>query len=120
MRKLGFNQFNLDIHFSSIRKDFVIIQLTKDESWLSYQDVNEIEDLEDDDIDEELIENETIHSAIKSLPDGCRAVVCLHLLEGFKHKEIAEKLGISESTSKTQYRHAKALLKKKLIRYYEN
>jgi len=85
-----------------------------------FEDVEEIEEVNDDVNNPQLIEDEAIHEAIKSLPDGCRTVVCLHLLEGFKHKEIAEQLGISESTSKTQYRHAKALLKKKLAHHYEN
>lgn len=85
-----------------------------------FDDVDMIEHIEEDIENEQLIEDEIIHQAIKSLPDGCRTVVCLHLLEGFKHKEIADQLGISESTSKTQYRHAKLLLKKKLEHHYEN
>ena len=85
-----------------------------------FEDVDEIDGLEEEIENDQLIENETIHAAIKSLPDGCRTVVCLHLLEGYKHKEIADQLGISESTSKTQYRHAKTLLKKKLEHHYEN
>jgi RNA polymerase sigma-70 factor (ECF subfamily) len=43
-------------------------------------------------------------------------VVCvLHLLEGFRHSHIAGMLGISESTSKSQYRRAVELLRKSLI-----
>jgi RNA polymerase sigma factor (sigma-70 family) len=80
---------------------------------------NHLEDQEELD-DGLVIESETIHQAIKELPDGCRTVLCLFLLEGYKHSEIAKELGISESTSKTQYRHAKILLKKKLIHHYEN
>ncbi|MEM6737347.1 MAG: sigma-70 family RNA polymerase sigma factor [Bacteroidota bacterium] len=85
-----------------------------------FEDVTESEDFKDEVDDDTIIENETIHTAIKTLPDGCRTVLCLHLLEGYKHKEIAQQLGISESTSKTQYRHAKSLLKKRLIYHYEN
>lgn len=55
-----------------------------------------------------------IHGAIKVLPEGCRVVFCLFLLEGYQHQEIAEILGISESTSKTQYRRARGLLQKAL------
>ena len=55
-----------------------------------------------------------IHHAIKALPEGCRIVFSLFLLEGYAHQEIAEILGITISTSKTQYRRAKILLKKKL------
>lgn len=55
-----------------------------------------------------------IHQAIKQLPEGCRVVFNLRLLEGFQHKEIADFMGITESTSKTQYRRAKQLLQKAL------
>lgn len=49
----------------------------------------------------------TVQSAIEKLPDGYRVVLSLYLLEGYDHKEIGEILGISESTSKTQYLRAK-------------
>ena len=57
---------------------------------------------------------EHIHHAIKDLPSGCRAVLSLYALEGYSHKEIAGILDITESTSKTQYRRAKGLLKNTL------
>ena len=55
-----------------------------------------------------------VHGAIKKLPDGCRVVLNLYLLEGYQHQEIATILKISESTSKTQYRRGKMLLAKEL------
>lgn len=55
-----------------------------------------------------------IHQAIKQLPEGTRVVFTLHLLEGYQHKEIAQILNISESTSKSQYQRARRLLQKKL------
>lgn len=55
-----------------------------------------------------------IHHAIKKLPEGCRVVLNLYLLEGYKHKEIAQILDISESTSKSQYLRAKRLLRERL------
>ncbi len=60
------------------------------------------------------ISMKTIHNAIKSLPEGSRMVLTLFLLEGYQHKEIASILGITESTSKTQYRRGKLLLQEKL------
>jgi RNA polymerase sigma-70 factor (ECF subfamily) len=48
------------------------------------------------------------------LPDGYRSVVNLHIFEGYPHKEIAEIMGISESTSKSQLSKAKKFLRKKL------
>lgn len=55
-----------------------------------------------------------IHEAITELPDGCRAVFSLHLLEGYRHQDVAKMLGITESTSKTQYMRAKRLLRESL------
>lgn len=74
-------------------------------------------DLVDEPVDE--VNEAVLHAAIHQLPDGCRSVLSLHIFEGYKHQEIAQQLGISESTSKTQYRHAKLLLKKKLAGIYE-
>lgn len=45
------------------------------------------------------------------LPDGYRVVFSLYLLEGYDHKEIAEILGVTEATSKSQYSRAKKKLK---------
>lgn len=85
----------------------------------TYEEITqETEELEEDIENDALIEPETLHAAIKELPKGCRMVLTLHLLEGYKHHEVAEELGISESTSKTQYRHAKMLLKEKLHYLY--
>jgi len=59
-------------------------------------------------------EIQRVHEAIKTLPEGCRVVFCLYLLEGYQHQEIAQILNISVSTSKTQYRRARGLLQKVL------
>jgi len=59
-------------------------------------------------------DEETIKNAIEGLPDGCRVIFNLYLMENHKHKEIARMLEISESTSKSQYQRAKQLLKEKL------
>ncbi|MDN5203010.1 RNA polymerase sigma factor [Fulvivirgaceae bacterium BMA10] len=53
---------------------------------------------------------------INQLPDGYRMVFNLYVLDGYKHREIAEMLGISENTSKSQLRDAKSHLKKMLQR----
>ncbi|SOE20813.1 RNA polymerase sigma-70 factor, ECF subfamily [Spirosomataceae bacterium TFI 002] len=51
---------------------------------------------------------------IGELPEGCRAIFNMYAIEGYKHQEIAEKLGISEGTSKSQYSRSKQLLQEKL------
>ncbi|MBI9054189.1 MAG: RNA polymerase sigma factor [Bacteroidales bacterium] len=57
-----------------------------------------------------------VHETIKTLPEKARVVLNLYLLEGFRHKEIADILKISESTSKSQYLRAKKILRDKLIK----
>lgn len=53
-----------------------------------------------------------VRQGIRALPDGFRVVLSMYLLEGYDHREIAEFLGISESTSKSQYSRAKKKLLK--------
>ena len=52
-----------------------------------------------------------VRNAIAKLPDGYRSVLSLYLLEGYDHSEIAEILGISESTSKSQFNRSKKKLR---------
>jgi RNA polymerase sigma-70 factor (ECF subfamily) len=51
---------------------------------------------------------------IQDLPDGYRVVFNMFAIEGYGHAEIAESLGISENTSKSQYRKAKFKLQEAL------
>lgn len=83
---------------------------------IEYKDVEPdlFEIPEEEPADEMLINH--LHGEIKRLPDGCREILTLFLFEGFKHSEIADKLNISESTSKTQYARAKKLLAAALVK----
>jgi RNA polymerase sigma factor (sigma-70 family) len=56
------------------------------------------------------LEEEELLTILQQLPAGYRLVFNLYAIEGYRHKEIAEKLKISENTSKSQYRKAKARL----------
>jgi RNA polymerase sigma-70 factor (ECF subfamily) len=51
---------------------------------------------------------------VQALPDGYRTVFNLFAIEGYSHQEISSQLGISESTSKTQYLRARAYLKDRI------
>lgn len=55
-----------------------------------------------------------ILKTIQELPVGYRIVFNMFAIEGYSHKEIAEKLNVSESTSKTQLLKARKKLQKKL------
>ncbi|PKP36274.1 MAG: RNA polymerase subunit sigma-24 [Bacteroidetes bacterium HGW-Bacteroidetes-15] len=61
--------------------------------------------------------NDVILHYIKMLPDGARIVFNLFAVDGLTHKEIAEKLNITEGTSKSQYKRARNLLKKWLYEF---
>jgi RNA polymerase sigma-70 factor (ECF subfamily) len=52
-----------------------------------------------------------LERAIDTLPDGCKAAFLLHDVEGFEHREIAEILGISDGTSKSQVHKARMKLR---------
>ena len=57
-----------------------------------------------------------VNQALHLLPDGYRVVFSLYLLEGYDHQEIAEILGVSVATSKSQYSRAKKKLRELLIK----
>jgi RNA polymerase sigma-70 factor, ECF subfamily len=57
---------------------------------------------------------EYLYQLILELPDGYRTVFNLYAIEGYGHREIAEALGITESTSRSQLFKAKQLLKRKI------
>ena len=51
---------------------------------------------------------------VMELPPGFRTVFNMVAIEGYVHKEVAQILGISETTSRTQYSRARALLQEKI------
>ena len=53
-------------------------------------------------------------SLIMTLPPGFRTVFNLYAVEGYSHKEIADMLGISETTSRTQLSRARIWLQNKI------
>jgi len=67
-------------------------------------------DFEDEEIDQ--VTERDLLSCIDKLPTGYRTILNLFLAEDYSHREIAEQLNISESTSRSQYTRARqALLK---------
>jgi len=60
------------------------------------------------------IDTEYLLEMLEELPAGYRTVFNLYAIEGYKHKEIAEMLNISESTSGTQLLKARKQLQKKI------
>jgi RNA polymerase sigma factor (sigma-70 family) len=77
-------------------------------------DETEILDLEDAEPFEP-VPTEKLMKLIQNLPEGYRMVFNLYVFEEFSHKDIAESLNVSESTSKTQLLKARRLLRKKIL-----
>ena len=57
-----------------------------------------------------------LEAAVATLPPGARRVFVLHDVEGFKHEEIAEQLGVTTGATKAQLHRARALLRQRLSR----
>jgi len=60
------------------------------------------------------LEVEDIQKLIDNLPEGYKMVFIMYAIEGYKHAEIAELLGISESTSKSQLFKARKVLQQQV------
>jgi len=91
----------------------------KNRSFVGLEQVEVVESQDEEQWFERVSMNK-IKAAIVELPDGCREVFTLFLMENYKHREIAEMLDISLSNSKSQYQYALKLLRKKLEKFKFN
>jgi RNA polymerase sigma-70 factor (ECF subfamily) len=86
-----------------------------------YEFIDDNKEVEEERLDNSILENinaEGIFKLIGQLPEGAKAVFNLYAVEGYSHKEIAEKLEITEGTSKSQFKRARSLLKSLLRDLY--
>jgi RNA polymerase sigma factor (sigma-70 family) len=98
----------------SILVNKCINQLRKKKVELVLQETVPAEIVEEE--QETIYNTDKIFKGIEQLPDGYRIIFTLYLLEGYDHTEIAQILGISESTSKSQYSRAKEKLRSILFK----
>ena len=66
----------------------------------------------------EQIESRQILDLIAQLPPGLRSVFNLFVMEGYSHAEVAEALGMTEQSSRSQVSRARSLLQKKIKELY--
>lgn len=75
-----------------------------------------IESIQEDNYDS--YESETqinrVQEILKTMPDGYRVIFIMHVLEGYRHQEIADFLNIGVNTSKSQLSKAKAYIRNRL------
>lgn len=79
------------------------------------EDVKEFHQVSEDEPDMANIGFEQLLSYIRSLAPRYQMIFNMYAIEGYKHREIAELLGITEGTSKSQYARAKALLQEMIL-----
>jgi RNA polymerase sigma factor (sigma-70 family) len=91
--------------YSKIRKNKLFLETLEDHH------TNEMVDWGD------FLQAEYLEKAILSLPEGYRTVFLLIEVEGYSHKEVAEMLGISVGTSKSQLFYSKKKLREILKNY---
>ncbi len=103
-----------------IRKIIINVILRAKTKNIHFQDLQDvyINDSSETEILNE-IDNEKIIQLINQLPKGYRLIFNLYVIEGYTHKEIAQELNISESTSRSQLVRAKAQLKKSTRNLHE-
>ncbi len=96
--------------------NIAIDNFRKNNKYYYHHDIDEIngESYFASDIPDNLEVKDLLHT-VQQLPDGYRMVFNLFAIEGYSHKEISAKLGISENTSKTQLLRARKSLRKKLL-----
>lgn len=64
----------------------------------------------------EKISQKEILKMLNAMPAGYRAVLNLFIIEGYSHAEIAEMLGITEGTSKSQLSRARVILQNEILK----
>ncbi len=94
------------------------IRYLREQTRSSHADERQMSDMaEEEDPEVEDIPVGVIQDMIRQLPDGYRTVFNLFVFEEKSHKEISAMLGITESTSASQFHRAKNILAKKIKEY---
>jgi RNA polymerase sigma factor (sigma-70 family) len=78
---------------------------------------DQIEDKIDVEVEDEGIPLDFLLKIIQELPDRYRLVFTMYVMDDYSHKEIAETLGISDGTSKSNLARARMILKTKIENY---
>lgn len=96
MRRIMVNEALM--YLRKYKKTFMVVDAEEAAKEVSYQNA------------EQQLQADDLLAMVRQLPDGYRTVFNLYAIEGYSHKEIAEQLEITESTSKSQLSRARNLL----------
>ncbi len=106
----GESKFSTWLH--SVATNIVLGHIRKNKSWI--QRVFSIEDQTIEVATVEMPDCSNLDKKIQTLPERARLVFVLFAIEGYRHEEIANMLGMAVGTSKAQYHRARGLLRESL------
>ena len=92
------------------RKRYLLPVTEKEENTIEGKYISVLDELAEQDI----------LSLVQELSPGYRTVFNMYVVEGYTHKEIADMLGISEGTSKSQLSRAKVILQEMLKKFLDH
>lgn len=92
-----------------------LMYLRKHKNMALHMDIDEVRQEPNYDVLSDQLGADDLLRMVEELPVGYRTVFNLYAIEGYKHEEIADMLGISEGTSKSQLNRARKLLQKQLL-----
>ncbi len=94
-----------------------VLQKYRKQRTFEIVDEGQIEDEAEVEIESEEIPLDFLLKIVQELPDRYRLVFSMYVMDGYQHKEIAEMLGISDGTSKSNLARARTILKNKIEDY---
>ena len=94
-----------------------VLQKYRKQKTFTIVDEGQIEDEADVEIESDEIPLDFLLKIVQELPDRYRLVFSMYVMDGYQHKEIAELLGISDGTSKSNLARARIILKNKVEDY---
>lgn len=102
-----------------VRRTVITTSLNQYKKYKSLSVIENIEEIEEELVQEEWeilesIEYKELTLIIEKLPQGYKIVFTLYVVEDYSHKEIADLLGITEGSSRSQYAKAKKMIKRLL------
>lgn len=109
------NEGSLEGWIRRIMVNTALDQIRKNSKQLGDTNIDDVGyKIENNDFIVENMMAEDLMKMVQAMPDGYKVVFNMFAIEGYSHSEIADTLGISENTSKSQYSRARAYLRERL------
>jgi len=94
-----------------------VLQKYRKKRVFDIRDEGQLEDEVDEQVEDNDIPLDFLLEIIQQLPDRYRLVFTMYVMDGYSHKEVADMLGITDGTSKSNLARARAILKTKIEDY---